>query len=182
MAMAGGVLLASVAVAADFPLEKLPGHIRLVVPSGERADWEPGGSDRFIYVTEPGGSPREHTLSTGMDREIMAPGLVGGCWRIYYLSDENYLMTIGGDRGNATMHVIDKSGTLPPTDLGEIAHEGVAVSRNSLEVAWTTGHEIHLATIEYEADGVAYLTNKKTILNSAALPSGDGTIVTGVKR
>ena len=114
-----------------------------------------------------------------MDREITAPGLAGGCWRIYYLSDENYLVTIGGDRGSATMHVIDKSGTLPPADLGEIAHEGVAVSRNGLQVVWTTGHEIHLATIEYDADGVAYLTDKKTILNSAALPSGDGTIYNG---
>ena len=179
MAIAGGLLLASVAVAADFPLEELPSHISLVVPSGERADWEPGGSDRFIYVTEPGGSPRERTLSKGIDREITAPGLAGGCWRIYYLSDENYLMTIGGDRGSATLHVIDKSGTVPSTDLGEIAHEGVAVSRNGLRVAWTTGHEIHLATIAYDADGVAYLTDKETILNSAALPSGDGTIYNG---
>lgn len=160
--------------AADFPLDQLPAHITLALANGERPDWEPGGHHRFAYVTKPGGTPREHNLDTGRDREI-GSGLTG-VWRLSYLRDRNFLATIGPDRGNARIHVIDASGT--PTNLGEIAHEGVAVARNSNRIAWTIGHEIFTGSIAYDDNGVPYLDGKTKILDGTQLPfypTGDGT-------
>lgn len=160
--------------AADFPPDQLPAHITLALANGERPDWEPGGSDWFAYITKPGGSPREHNLDTGADREI-GSGLTG-VWRLSYLRDRTFLATIGPDRGHARIHVIDASGT--PTDLGEIAHEGVAVARYSNRIAWTIGHEIFTGSIAYHANGVPYLDGKTKILDGTQLPfypTGDGT-------
>ena len=165
-----------VASAADFPLDQLPPHISLALANGERPDWEPGGSEWFAYLTEPGGSPREHSLVTGEDREI-GSGLTG-VWRLAYLRDRNFVATIGRDRGNASIHVIDASGTIPPTNLDEIAHEGVAVARYSNNIAWTVGHEIFFGTIAYDANGVPFLEGKTKILDGTLLPfypTGDGT-------
>ena len=165
-----------VASAADFPLDQLPPHISLALVNGERPDWEPGGSEWFAYLTEPGGSPREHSLVTGEDREI-GSGLTG-VWRLAYLRDRNFVATIGRARGNASIHVIDASGTIPPTNLDEIAHEGVAVARYSNNIAWTVGHEIFFGTIAYDANGVPFLEGKTKILDGTLLPfypTGDGT-------
>jgi MYXO-CTERM domain-containing protein len=172
-------LFGGVAQAADFPLDQLPPHISLVLPLGERADWAPGSSDEFIYLDKPGGTPFVHVISTGEDREITAPGLNGGCWRIYHMADGNYLMTIGPDRGSATIHIVDKSGTVPISDLGEIAHEGLAVSTSGTRIAWTSGHEIHSADVVYGGDGLPMLMGRATIMNSDMLPTGDGTSYNG---
>ena len=131
-------------IAAEFPLEALPPHITLDLPHGERPDWAPTGSDSYVFVDAPGAKPFEKNRITGEVRSILPPGCEDcQVWRVYYLPNRDYLMTIGPGRDQATIHIVDRRLEIPAWDMGVVAHEGVAVSRHSFQLAWTDGADIH---------------------------------------
>lgn len=156
---------------------KLPDYITLEQEIGERPDWHPTSSDKYIFVDKPGGKPFEKTISTGEVRSILPPDC-NNCkmWRIYYLKNGDYLMTIGPARDSATIHIIDKNLDKPALNTGIIAHEGVAVSRHSWQLAWTNGPDIHYGDIVYGDDGVPTIENIRVILNVDELKERDKTI------
>ena len=168
------VLLFSQLHAAEFPEEALPPHITLDLEFGERADWAPTGSDKYIFLDAPGGEPFEKNRITGEVRSILPPGCENcQVWRLNYLPNEDFLMTIGPDRGSATIQVIDKALDKPPWDMGVIAHEGVAVSRHSFKLAWTDGPDIRTGELQYGSDGVPQLINQQVVLNVDDLKARD---------
>lgn len=160
--------------AAEFPLEALPAHISLEVPYGERPDWAPTGSDTYIFLDAAGGEPFEKNRTTGELRSILPLGLgEGKVWRVYYLPNRDYLMTIGPTRDHATIHIVDQSLEIAPWDMGVIAHEGVAVSRHSFQLAWADGANIHYGDLVYGDKGVPTLENQQVILNVDELKTRD---------
>ncbi|WP_026377439.1 hypothetical protein [Aestuariibacter salexigens] len=162
------------AFSAQFPLNKLPPHITLEQEYGERPDWAPAGSDKYIFLDKAGGHPFEKSISTGKVRSILPPSC-DDCrmWRIYYLKNGDYLMTIGDDRGSATIHIVDKNLDKPAWDSGVIAHEGVAVSRHSWQLAWTDGPNIRYGEIGYAENGTPHLDKIRVILNVDELKERD---------
>jgi hypothetical protein len=171
------LLLLPSCVSTQFPTEHLPAHITLNQKIGERPDWEPNGSSSYIFVDAPGGHPFEKSMITGKVRSILPPGC-DDCkmWRIYYLKNGDYLMTIGPDRGSATIQIVDKELDKPAWDMGVIAHEGVAVSRHSYQIAWTDGPDIHYGQIVYGPNGVPSLKDQRIILNVDDLKQRDQNI------
>jgi len=163
--------------AAGFPLEALPPHIALDLPKGERPDWAPTGSDSYIFIDSPGGKPFEKNRLTGELRSILPPGC-NDCrvWRAYYLPNRDFLMTIGVARDQATIHIIDGDLETPAWNMGVVAHEGVAVSRHSFQLAWSDGADIYFGDLIYGDEGVPTLENRRVILNVDELKTRDQSI------
>lgn len=171
------VLAMTFSVQAQFPQELLPEYITLEHPSGERPDWEPTGSSKYIFVDKPGGTPFEKNIKTGEVHSIVPPNCEQcQVWRLHYLNNGDYVMTIGPGRGDATIQIISKDLDTPAWDMGEIAHEGLAISRHSLQIAWTNGPDIHVGTIVYGDDGVPSIENKRVVLNVDELKERDKSI------
>lgn len=166
--------------AAEFPLEALPPHITLDLPHGERPDWAPTGSDAYVFVDAPGGKPFEKNRITGELRSILPPGC-DDCkvWRVYYLPNRDYLMTIGPERHKASIHIVDQDLETPAWDMGVEAHEGVAVSRHSFQLAWSDGADIHYGELVYGDGGVPALEDQRVILNVDELKARDQSIQIG---
>jgi len=171
------MLSVNLVFSAEFPKDKLPAYITLEQETGERPDWDPTSSDRYIFLDKAGGKPFEKTISTGEVRSILPPNC-NNCriWRIYYLKNGDYLMTIGPSRDSATIHIVDKDLDRPAWNTGIIAHEGVAVSRHTWQLAWTNGPDIHYGEIVYGNDGVPRLENIRVILNVDELKERDQNI------
>ncbi|MCB2209094.1 MAG: hypothetical protein KQH67_12450 [Bacteroidetes bacterium] len=171
------MLSVTLVFSAEFPKDKLPAHIILEQETGERPDWHPTSSDKYIFLDKPGGKPFEKTISTGEVRSILPPDC-NNCrlWRIYYLKNGDYLMTIGPSRDSATIHIVDKDLDKPAWNTGVIAHEGVAVSRHTWQLAWTNGPDIHYGEIAYGNDGVPTLEIIRVILNVDELKVRDQNI------
>lgn len=162
------------AFSAEFPLDKLPAHITLEHSSGERPDWEPNGSSKYIFLDAAGGKPFEKDIKTGKVRSISPPNCEDcRMWRIYYLHNGDYLMTIGPGRDSATINIVSKDLDKPAWDTGEIAHEGLAISRRSGLIAWTNGPDIQVGNIVYGSDGVPSIKNKRIALNVDELKQRD---------
>lgn len=167
-------LTASDVFGASFPSEHLPSHITLDEEIGERADWAPTGSDTYIFLDAAGGQPLEKNRITGDVRSILPPGCENcKMWRVYYLPNGDYLMTIGPDRGSATIQIVDKDLQSPAWNTGIIAHEGIAVSRHSFQLAWTNGADIYFGELVYELGGKPSIKNQKVILNVDTLKQRD---------
>lgn len=164
-------------VTAEFPLNALPSYITLDHPHGERPDWAPTGSDTYVFLDAPGGEPFKKNRITGELRSILPPDC-DDCkvWRVYYLPNRDYLMTIGPSRDKASIHIVDKSLEIPAWDMGVLAHEGVAVSRHSFQLAWTDGADIHYADLIFGDEGVPTLKNQRVILNVDELKTRDQSI------
>lgn len=156
---------------------KLPDHIILEQETGERPDWHPTSSDKYVFLDKPGGKPLEKTISSGEIRSILPPDC-NNCsiWRVYYLKNGDFLMTIGPSRDSTTIHIVDKNLKKPAWNLGVIAHEGVAVSRHTWQLAWTNGPDIHYGEIVYDNDDVPALENIRVILNVDELKVRDQSI------
>jgi hypothetical protein len=164
-------------IAAEFPLEALPPHITLDLPYGERPDWAPTGSETYVFLDAPGGKQFEKNRITGEIRSILPPDCEDcKVWRVYYLPNRDFLMTIGPARDEASIYIVDQGFETPAWDLGVEAHEGVAVSRHSFQLAWADGADIHYGDLVYGDEGVPTLENQRVILNVDALKKRDQSI------
>ena len=160
-----------------FPPEALPPHITLDHPHGERPDWAPTGSDAYVFLDRPGGKPFEKNRITGEVRSILPPDC-DDCrvWRVYYLTNRDYLMTIGPARDNATIHIVDQRLESHAWDMGVVAHEGVAVSRHSFRLAWTDGPNIRYGELKCRDGDHPSLENQRILLNVDELKIRDKSI------
>ncbi len=77
---------------------------------------------------------------------------------------------------SATIHFVDKDLDKPAWNTGIIAHEGLAVSRHTWQLAWTNGPNIRYGEIVYGDDGVPTVENIRVILDVDELKERDKTI------
>lgn len=126
------------------PLDALPPHITRLTQSGQRASWSPDGS-RLLYQDAPIGNVIELELASGRTRELTAPFNTAGFLRAQYLPNGDMLLCGPEQRDPAIEEDGRFRGRLwvqrapfnaPPVPLGESCWEGVAIDRQSDEIAW----------------------------------------------
>lgn len=190
-----GILLAAVSAAAaeppagDSPVDHLPPHITRLTSFGERADWSHDGK-KILFLSKTFGDAMELDVATHAIRNVTAHYPHHGYTRALYLANGDILLSgpesydakqPGEARIRCFLFVLDKSLTKPPLTLGVRCHEGPAVSRGRMHIAWTEwveqpsadvppgNSQIQEADILYE-NGTPKLANQRVIVDSRDLP------------
>lgn len=179
------------------PLDKLPANIQLISRTGMRPDWSPD-QKQLVYLDKPLGQIHLYDLATKASRNVSAAFPNFGFTRAHFLVNGDLLLCgparkvapskAGAGRFESVMWVYRAPFTAPPQALGTPCWEGLAVSRNTLRVAWNRSDlrfdaapakdfygEIWAGDIGYNAQGRAYLQNVEKILDRSQLPY-EGTI------
>ena len=146
----------------------LPSYIRKIQSYGERVDFNFDAS-KIIYVTQPCGEVEELDLSTGEITQITS-GLSRkknvGFFRCSYLVNGELLLTGGLSRRECTFFIVSKD-RQKLTKIDEPCWEGAAVSRTSMNVAWTPNHIVlYKAELKYK-EGVPFFDNKEEVLTTS---------------
>jgi hypothetical protein len=174
------------------PADHLPPHIARLTAFGERADWSHDGK-KILFLSKTFGDAMEIDLATRAIRNLTAHYPHHGYTRALYLSNGDILLSgpesfdpknPSDARNQCFLYVLDKGGTRRPTPLGIRCHEGPAVSRRRLRIAWAEWFEpppvrnenfgrsqIDEAEITY-GNGAPKLTGRRTILDSRGLEGG----------
>ncbi len=172
------------------PADHLPSHIRRITHFGERANFSHDGK-RVLFLSKQFGDVMEYDIATGQIRCLTQHFKHNGFNRAMSLSNGDLLLTGPNQsfdvtdrqartdmRQQAMSYVLDRSFSKPPVPLGIVMLEGPAVSRASLNLAWThdvdgqsrqTG--ISRGELVYE-NGKASLKNIQQVLTAADFPAG----------
>ena len=152
----------------SFPEEELPAHIEPLTDVGERFDLSHDG-ERLLYVTRQGGEIEEYDITTGETTRVSDWDHPDshGFYRALYLANGDILIAAGTGRRECLFYVLDKEREGPPVLIPEPLWEGPAVSRTSMEVAWTPNHhQVFVAEIGYDEDGAPRLENKRLLFTT----------------
>ena len=182
--------IASLAGQDPGPADRLPPHIHRLTWFGERADWSHDGR-RILFVEKSYGDVFEADVATGEIRPLTHHFYHGGFTRALYLANGDVLLSgcMDFDAKNphrnrtekAELWVLDKSTKRPPVPLGTKCHEGPAVSRKTMRIAWTVVDSQYpdslkrgqvlmaVADMLVEA-GVPRLANRRVVLDNTRLP------------
>ena len=148
--------------------EDLPSYIKRIQSYGERVDFN-FDATKVIYVTKPRGEVEELNLKTGKITQITAdlPRKKDvGFFRCSYLINGELLLTGGMSRRECTFYVVSKD-RKKLTKINEPCWEGAAVSRTSMNVAWTPNHIVlYKAELKYK-DGTPYFDKKEEVLTTS---------------
>jgi hypothetical protein len=174
------------------PLDHLPKHIQLISRIGMRPDWSPD-QKQLAYLDKPLGQIYLFDFATRTGRNISAAFPNFGFLRAHFLVNGDLLLCgparkvppsdAGAGRSEGVMWVYRAPFTAPPQALGTPCWEGLAVSRNTLRVAWNRSNlqlgsappkdfysEIWTGEIGYDARGQAYLSKVAKVLDRSQLP------------
>lgn len=164
------------------PLASLPAHMRVLLPWGQRPDWDHEG--RLVFMEKAFGDAYRIDLGTRELTPLTAHFPHEGFDRVLVLANGDFLLT-GPPEVDAKdpwkdrhtrfeMFVLDRGLTRPPVALGERIDEGPAVSRTRMHLAWTPPgqRDIYEADIVYR-DGVPSLANKRLALSYAGRPMSE---------
>jgi hypothetical protein len=169
------------AAAADpDPLAGLPAHMRVVLPWGQRPEWDRDGR-HLVFMEKAFGDAYRLDVETGALTPLTIHFHHDGFDRILALANGDYLLTGTRDfeardpwktRHRLEMFVLDKSLKKPAVSLGEWCDEGPAVSRQRMHLAWTAPgqREMYEADLEYGDDGQPRLARKRLVLGYADRP------------
>lgn len=173
---------ARAAVQGTPPLASLPPHMRVLLPWGQRPDWDHEG--RVVFMEKAFGDAYRIDPRTRELTPLTAHFPHEGFDRVLVLANGDFLLT-GPPEFDARdpwkdrhtrfeMFVLDRSLAKPPVALGERLDEGPAVSRTRMHVAWTPPgqRDIYEADIVYR-DGVPSLANKRLALSYSDRPMSD---------
>lgn len=157
----------------------LPNNITRLTDFGERAAFSPDGK-KVAFMNKTFGDAYEIDLQTEQIKPLTQHFYHYGFQRVHYLSNGDYLLT-GADffekdnpwkarkPENCQVWVLNKDLKSSPTPLGFTLKEGIAISRNSLKIAWVQDPNMYYAEIVYD-DGKPKLANKKVLFSQKDLP------------
>jgi len=164
------------------PVASLPAHMRVLLPWGQRPDWDHEG--RIVFMEKAFGDAYRIDLRTRELTPLTVHFPHEGFDRVLVLANGDFLLT-GPPEVDAKdpwkdrhtrfeMFLLDRSLTRPPVALGERIDEGPAVSRSRMHIAWTPPgqRDIFEADIVYR-DGVPSLANKRLVLSYAGRPMSE---------
>ncbi len=167
---------------APSPLDSLPPYMKLLLPWGQRPEFDREG--RVVFMEKAFGDAYRLDLRTRELTPLTTHYTHVGYDRVLVLSNGDYLLTgpreldpkdPWADRHRRfEMFVLDRGLKKPPVSLGEYIDEGPAVSRTRLHVAWTPPgqRDIYEADIVYH-DGTPSLANKRLALSYAGRPMSE---------
>lgn len=161
-------------------MTRLPPNIKRLTWFGERASFSPDDK-RIAFMSKSYGDAFEIDLATGAIRCLTCHFRHPGFLRIQFLPNGDYFL-IGPPeyKSNkisreieAEMWVMKADLSGPPTRLNHRIHEGVAISRKAMRIAWANssgnypeeiprGTRIYLADIVYDG-GKPKLANKQIV-------------------
>jgi hypothetical protein len=135
------------------PLDDLPPHISLVVPFGQRPDWSPDGRTLAFLDRANDGNVWTVDVATGATRNLTRDFTNHqGFARAHFRRNGDIILcgpTSGprptparpeDGRFNGALWVLRAPFREPPQPLGMACWEGLAVSKHTLEIAWTRSH------------------------------------------
>ena len=164
------------------PLVALPPYMKLLLPWGQRPEWDREG--RLVFMEKAFGDAYRLDLHTRELTPLTTHYTHAGYDRVLVLANGDFLLTgppefdvkdPWKDRHQRfEMFVLDKSLTKPAVPLGERLDEGPAVSRTRLHIAWTPPgqRDIYEADIVYR-DGRPALSGKRLVLSYANRPMSE---------
>lgn len=153
----------------SFPADKLPPHITQLTGFGQRAEWSLDGKQVY-FVEKPGGDVWVVDVSTKEARRITNPEDRPdghGYYRVLCLPNGDLLLGCGSRRQILYFQVLGKDFKNPPQTIeGEELCEGPAVSRRTMNIAWTLPgqFQIYMGEIVY-TDGKPAIINKELLLD-----------------
>lgn len=161
------------------PLKSLPPYMRLLLPWGQRVEWE-ADSRHLIVMEKAFGDAWRLNVETGALTPLTTHFFHVGFDRAHQLANGDYLLTGPAefnprdpwkDRHRLQMFVLDKSLMKPAVPLNEFIDEGPATSLRSMHVAWTTPgqREMYMGDLVYTT-GVPTIVNKRLLLSYADKP------------
>jgi Tol biopolymer transport system component len=155
------------------PEDHLPPNIAQIAAFGERPAWSPDGG-RIAFIGKSFGDAFEIDLRTHLVRLLSGHFKHAGLLRIQYLPNGDYLMIAA--RGftdiqttryhDEEMWVMKADAKEAPRPLDQKIHEGVAISRTRMRIAWSNTHWHYPDTIA-DGESVLYVAD---VVDSAGAP------------
>ena len=166
------------------PLDHLPGNIEILTRFGERADFSPD-NQRVAFMTKSFGDAMVIDLKTRDIRCLTCNIPAAAFLRVMHLTTGDYILigpekfeniNISRSRDNELWFLSKKPGS-KPVKLGVKMGEGMAISKNSMKIAYTQLHEqdsslapdaSRLVMAEIDLTGeTPKISNKQTIYESS---------------
>jgi Tol biopolymer transport system component len=166
------------------PEEHLPPNITQLTAFGERPAWSPDGA-RIAFMGKSFGDAFEIDLRTHLVRLLTGHFAHAGFLRVQFLPNGDYLLLgartfrdIQSTRyEDSEIWVMKADLSAPPVALGQKIHEGIAISRSRMRIAWSSSHQqypdifqpgesaLYVADVVYDA-GTPKLSNKHEIIRA----------------
>ena len=165
------------------PLKHLPANIEVLTLFGERADISPD-NNRVAFMAKSFGDAMVIDLKTKKINCLTCNVPGAAFLRVMHLSNSDYLL-IGPDhfenpvasKKNADVWYLSRTQGAKPVRIGLQVNEGIAVSKQSLKLAFTrlqqntTQPKSELVTAELDISGdIPKLINQKTVLENIQGP------------